>query len=212
MTRVKICSITTAADRDAAVAAGADALGFIVDVPVDTPRELDLETAADLIDGVPPFVSSVLVTMPDDLAAAHDLLVATGADAIQLHNDHPPADLAEFEMPSVLKRIPPEVEAARTYAAVADALVVDSIDESGAGGTGHAVDRSAANAVREAVDVPVVLAGGLDPANVADAIAAVDPFAVDVSSGVEATEGRKDHRAVAEFVAAAKRPSPRLSP
>jgi phosphoribosylanthranilate isomerase len=211
MTRVKICSITTEADRDAAVAAGADALGFIVDVPVDTRRELDPATAADLIDGVPPFVTSVLVTMPDTLEQARRLLAETGADAIQLHNDHPPAAFAEFEHP-VLKRIPPEVEAARTYAPVVDALVVDSIDETGAGGTGHAVDRAAARAVREVVDVPVVLAGGLGPDNVADAIAAVQPFAVDVSSGVEETEGRKDHRAVAEFVAAANRTSPRASP
>lgn len=212
MTRAKICSITTEADRDAAVAAGADALGFIVDVPVDTPRELDPATAADLIAGVPPFVTSVLVTMPDDLAAARTLLAETGADAIQLHTDHPPADFAAFESPSVLKRIPAEVEAARTYAPVVDALVVDAISETGAGGTGHTVDRSAARAVCDAVDVPVVLAGGLDPDNVADAIGAVQPFAVDVSSGVEETEGRKDHRAVAEFIAAANRHSPQLSP
>lgn len=211
MTRVKICSITTEADRDAAVAAGADALGFIVDVPVETPREIDPGRAAELIDGVPPFVTSVLVTMPADVDTTAERLRETGADAIQLHNDHPPDELDRLGA-TVIKRVGTDLDAARRYAAAADALIVDAVGESGAGGTGHAVDHTAARAVREAVDVPVILAGGLDPGNVADAIDAVDPFAVDVSSGVEAVEGRKDHEAVAAFVAASTHPSPRLSP
>ena len=212
MTRVKICSITTERDRDAAVEAGADALGFIVDVPVETPRELAADRAAALIDGVPPFVTTVLVTMPADAATARALLERTGADAIQLHNDLSPAAIGTLSPATVIARVPPDVDEARRYAAVADALVVDSVDESGAGGTGTAVDRASAAAVREAVAVPVVLAGGLDPESVPAAIDAVEPFAVDVSSGVEATEGRKDHEAVAAFVAAAKRRSPRVSP
>lgn len=211
MTRVKICSITSEPDRDAAIAAGADALGFIVNVPVDTPRVLEPDRAAELIDGVPPFVTSVLVTMPDDLRAATELLAETGADAIQLHNDHPPDEIDRLDA-TVIPRVPPDVESARPYAETADAIIMDAVDDSGAGGTGHAVDRSSARAVREAVDVPVILAGGLEPDNVADAIAAVDPYAVDVSSGVEAVEGSKDHESVAAFVAAAKRHPSRLSP
>ena len=87
MTRVKICGLTTAADRDAAVAAGADALGFVVDVAVDTPREISPETAADLVAGAPPFVTTVLVTMPAAVQAAVRLQDRVEADAIQVHGD-----------------------------------------------------------------------------------------------------------------------------
>jgi phosphoribosylanthranilate isomerase len=87
MTRVKVCGITASGDRDDAIDAGADALGFLVDVPVDTDRELTPEKAAALIDGVPPFVTSVLVTMPAGPDRALELVEGTGAGAIQLHND-----------------------------------------------------------------------------------------------------------------------------
>jgi phosphoribosylanthranilate isomerase len=202
---VKVCGLTAEDDRDAAVAAGADALGFVVDVPVDTARELDPERAATLIDGVPPFVTTVLVTMPADADRAIELHDATGADVVQLHNDLPPeavAAIAEEVGARVLKAVSADLEAAREYAPVADALLVDSRDETGAGGTGHAHDWETTRAIREAVDVPVVVAGGLDPDNVAEAVRTVEPFAVDVSSGVERREGRKDHDAVRAFVEA----------
>ncbi|MFB6360361.1 MAG: phosphoribosylanthranilate isomerase, partial [Halobacteriales archaeon] len=199
MTRVKVCGITRNADRNAAIEAGADALGFLVDVPVDTDRELTPEAAAALIDDGPPFVTSVLVTMPAGPDRALELLERTGAEAIQLHNDLPVdavAAVSEATSASVIKAIDAEPAAAERYAPVVDALLVDSRTESGAGGTGRRSDWDRAAAVRNAVDCPVVLAGGLDPGNVADGVAAVEPFAVDVSSGVERTEGRKDPEAV----------------
>jgi phosphoribosylanthranilate isomerase len=208
MTRVKVCGITASGDRDDAIDAGADALGFLVDVPVDTDRELTPEEAAALIDGVPPFVTSVLVTMPAGPDRALELVEGTGAGAIQLHNDlsvDAVDAVSEAATATVIKAIHADPTAAERYAPVADALLVDSRTETGAGGTGRRGDWDRAAAVRNAVDCPVVLAGGLDPANVADGIAAVEPFAVDVSSGVERSEGRKDSEAVRAFIEAADR-------
>lgn len=208
MTRVKVCGITAEADRTETIAAGADALGFLVDVPVDTDRELAPEAAAELIGGVPPFVTSVLVTMPAGPDRALELLDRTGAGAIQLHNDLPVdavAAVSKATTASVIKAIDADPAAAERYAPVADALLVDSRSESGAGGTGRRGDWDRAAAVRSRVDCPVVLAGGLDPDNVAAGVAAVEPHAVDVSSGVERAEGRKDPEAVRAFIEAVHR-------
>lgn len=208
MTRVKICGLTAESDRNVAVRAGADALGFLVDVAVDTERELASGRAAELIDGVPPFVTAVLVTMPDTADRALKLLDVTGAGAIQLHNDLPVAAVAAVREASgvpVVKAIDADQSAAERYAPVADGLLVDSRTTQGAGGIGRQSDWKRAAAIVEAVDCPVVLAGGLTPQNVAAAIGAVGPYAVDVSTGVERTEGRKDHEAVWAFVAAVDR-------
>jgi len=205
MTRVKVCGITTGDDRDAAAAAGADALGFVVDVPKDTDRELDPARAAELIADVPPFVTTVLVTMPDDADRAVELYERTGADVVQLHNDLSPEaveTVADATGARVLKAIAANVDESNRYAEVADALLVDSRDSTGAGGTGEPHDWATTRAIRESVDVPVVVAGGLTPDNVAEAVRTVEPYAVDVSSGVERREGRKDPDAVASFVEA----------
>ena len=205
MTRVKVCGITTGDDRDAAAAAGADALGFVVDVPKDTDRELEPARAAELIAAVPPFVTTVLVTMPADAERAVELYERTGADVVQLHNDLSPEaveTVADATGARVLKAIAANVDESNRYAEVADALLVDSRDSTGAGGTGEPHDWATTRAIRESVDVPVVVAGGLTPDNVAEAVRTVEPYAVDVSSGVERREGRKDHDAVASFVEA----------
>ncbi|MGB9987401.1 phosphoribosylanthranilate isomerase [Salarchaeum japonicum] len=207
MTRVKVCGITNEADAAAAVDAGADALGFIVDVPVDTPRELDAERAADLVAAVPPFVTTVLVTMPDSPADAALLADRVSPDALQVHGDLS-ADalgaLADDVDAKLVKTVDADhPEAAARYDDAADALLVDSTDASGAGGTGRTHDWTVTRDLAARLDSPVVLAGGLTPENVADAVETVQPFAVDVASGVEAAGGVKDHDAVAAFVAAA---------
>ncbi|MEE6209415.1 phosphoribosylanthranilate isomerase [Salarchaeum sp. III] len=208
MTRVKICGITSEADAAAAVDAGADALGFIVDVPVDTPRELDPERAADLVADTPPFVTTVLVTMPDTPADAADLADRVRPDVLQVHGDISAADLnvlADGVDAKLVKTVDADSpEDAARYDAAADALLVDSTDASGAGGTGRTHDWTVTRDLAARVDSPVVLAGGLTPDNVAEAVETVRPFAVDVASGVEASGGVKDHTAVEAFVAAAK--------
>jgi phosphoribosylanthranilate isomerase len=200
MARAKVCGLTREADVAAAVDAGADALGFIVDVDVDTPREITPAKAEALIESVPPFVTSVLVTMPDTVADAVTLAELVGADDVQTHG-LPPGDVAVLVanfygavIPAVSTDEVPE------YANVGHALLVDTPSAGGGGGTGETHDWAATREATADLDRPVVLAGGLTPENVADAVATVDPYAVDVASGVEAAGGEKDHDAVRAFV------------
>jgi len=207
--RVKVCGLTREADVAAAVAAGADALGVIVDVPVDTPREVPAERAAALLSDVPPFVTTVLVTMAESPARIRDLHDRVGADAVQVHGDvdaESVASLAGTLDAAVVKTVhAADPDAARAYDGVADALLVDSADAAGGGGTGRTHDWKATRALASDLDSPVVLAGGLTPANVAAAVRTVEPYAVDVASGVEAEGGVKDHDAVRTFVREATR-------
>lgn len=209
MTRVKICGITRATDMRAAADAGADAIGLICDVPVDSPREIDAATAADLAAKAPPFVTTTLVTMPEDAAEAVDLARTVAPDAIQLHGEFSPDEVgyvrAETEAKVILAVDHSEPERIRELDEAADALLIDSTTEAGAGGTGETHDWEAAGSLAKSLTSPVIVAGGLTPENVGDAVAAAEPFAVDVASGVELTDGRKDHNAVARFVANAGR-------
>ncbi|AEM57684.1 N-(5'-phosphoribosyl)anthranilate isomerase [Haloarcula hispanica N601] len=210
MTRVKICGVTDNKDRDAVIAAGADAVGVIHGVPVDTPREVDEKTATTLVDGVPPFVTSVLVTMPTTVQEAVRRIDRVEPDAVQVHDGLSPAELGALasritqDIVSVVEADAPAIE---DYADHADALLVDSVDADGGGGTGETHDWERTRDLVDSLDVPVVLAGGLTPENVAEAVEAVDPFAVDVASGVESSGGTKDHDAVERFVRNATRAS-----
>jgi phosphoribosylanthranilate isomerase len=202
MTRVKICGHTRVDGVRASVNAGADAVGIIVDVPVDTPRDVTRETAATLFDAVPPFVAGTLVTMPETVAAARDLVDAVEPDAVQIHGTLGPDEVAEVAAAisqPVLVALDHEADL-DAYAAAADALVVDTLDADGGGGTGQTHDWERTAAVVESLDVPIVLAGGLTPENVAEAVETVAPYGVDTASGVERAGGLKDHEAVAAFV------------
>jgi len=206
--RVKICGITTPEDRDVAVAAGADAVGLIAGVTVDTPREITVETARDLAAGVPPLVTAVLVTMPGDAATARERVERVRPDAVQVHGLDPDEVAALADAPaSVVAAVDAESDpdTLAAHAAAADALLVDSVDEQGGGGTGETHDWERTHERVADLDVPVILAGGLTPANVADAAATVEPFGVDVATGVEREGGRKDHDAVRQFVRNARR-------
>lgn len=207
--RVKICGITNASDRDIAVAAGADAIGVIVDVPVDTPREIRPDVAATLVDDLPPFVTSVLVTMPGSVQAAVALQDRVRADVIQVHGGLSPSFVGGLDARTdagVIAAIDGDdsLADARRYAAAADLLLVDSTTDDGAGGTGQTHDWERTAELIDGVETPVVLAGGLTPENVAEAVTAVDPFGVDTASGVERDGGQKDHDAVRSFVARAQ--------
>jgi phosphoribosylanthranilate isomerase len=205
MTRVKLCGITDEADRDAAVDAGTDAIGVIVDVDVATPREISAERAADIVAGVPPFVTTVLVTMPDSVEDAVSLLDAVGTDAVQVHSTLAPeyvGGLRSRVEETVIAAVGPDADLA-AYADAADALLVDSVDKQGGGGTGETQDWDRTAELVADVDAPVILAGGLTPDNVAEAVETVNPYAVDTASGVEREGGVKDHDAMGAFVARA---------
>lgn len=214
MVRAKVCGLTRVGDVRAAVDAGADAVGVVVDIDVDSPREVTPARAADLLAEVPPFVTGVAVTMPDDAAEAVALAERVGADALQVH------DLASDECRTARREFDGGVVAATDtegvgdYATAVDALLVDTPTPAGGGGTGRTHDWAATRAATADLAVPVVLAGGLTPGNVTEAVETVRPFAVDVASGVEFTDdeargegaagGAKDHDSVRAFVARAQ--------
>jgi len=204
MARVKICGLTDAADLRAAIEAGADAVGVISSVSVETAREVDRGTAAELVADVPPFVTATLVTMPEDADHAVDLVRAIRPDAIQLHGEFSAEDIGYIRAETGIKVIPAvdytDTDRAHELDEAADAILVDSTREDGAGGTGEPHDWEATGELSETLTSPVVLAGGLTPDNVAEAVRVAAPFAVDVASGVERDPGHKDHTALATFV------------
>jgi phosphoribosylanthranilate isomerase len=194
MTRVKVCGITSERDLSVAVDAGVDAVGVVADVPVDTPREVTPERAADLLAAAPPFVTTVLVTMPAAPDSALELCCETAPDALQLHGDLPAGDVAYVAANAgarVVRAVgADEPDRARRQDDVADALLVDTPSADGGGGTGRTHDWDRARDLAADLASPVVLAGGLTPGNVGDAVRTVRPFAVDVASGVEHEDGR----------------------
>jgi phosphoribosylanthranilate isomerase len=209
MSRVKVCGITRESDLRAAVRAGADAVGVVAEVSVDTPREVSVDRAADLVAAAPPMVSTVLVTMAPTTGRIAELAAAVTPDAVQVHADLSARRLVRLgttlsaDVLAVADAADPD--SARRYDGVADAVVVDSLDEAGGGGTGRTHDWERTRGLVEELTTPVVLAGGLTPDNVGRAVEAVEPYAVDVASGVEREGGIKDHDAVDRFVAAAGR-------
>jgi len=204
MARVKICGLTDPADLRAAIEAGADAVGIISAVSVDTPREVDRGTAAELVAEVPPFVTATLVAMPEDAEHAVDLVRAIRPDAIQLHGEFDAEDIGYIRAETGIKVIPAidstDVDRAHALDAAADAVLIDSTRDDGAGGTGETHDWESTGDLVEDLASPVILAGGLTPDNVAEAVRVAAPFAVDVASGVEREGGEKDHTAVATFI------------
>jgi phosphoribosylanthranilate isomerase len=201
MTRVKICGVTNEADRGAVVGAGADAVGVIHGVPVDTPRKVDEATAESLVAGVPPLVTSVLVTMPTTVQQAVNRVDEIEPDAVQVHDGLDPAELGALSRrvgQQVIAVVDVGADDIEAYADHADALLVDSVDEAGAGGTGETHDWERTREIVGSLDVPVILAGGLAPDNVAEAVRTVNPFAVDTASGVERSPSDRDARREAQ--------------
>lgn len=208
MTRVKICGIMNSDDLASAVQAGADAVGFVVEIE-DSRHCLSAGIAADLIHKVPVYTKSVAVINPCDVDDALRLAELTGADVLQLHSSLPPADVAHLRS-MICQKVVVAVAAddggqqAKNYGTVADAILLDSMVEGKLGGTGRVHDWDKSAGIVRSLTVPVILAGGLDPENVVQAIEQVRPYAVDVSSGTE-TGGRKDPAKVKSFVEKVRR-------
>ena len=208
MVRVKLCGMTREEDVRAAVEAGADAVGFIVGFPSST-RNISLGRASRLMDLVPPFVNTVLVTtstlIRDDMSDLRRMRM----NDIQLYGDSPsPEAIRSLLRVGLIKPYPLRTsEALDVAGAVAgfDALLTDTYRDGMQGGTGGVSDWELCLNVRERIaPTPMILSGGLTPENVADAIRRVRPFAVDASSGVELSPGIKDHGKIREFVARAR--------
>ena len=209
MTKVKVCGITRKEDLHAAVEEGVDALGFVVGVPA-SPRNLDVSTAKQLISMVPIFVTSVLVTLSKSQQSLAELCKSLQPDAVQFHGETTvsEATLRDATLNADLIRAisvdyfsyQNQSETIAGY----DAVLGDSAFGNKEGGTGRVHDWTLSRRIREELKVPFILAGGLNPDNVATAIFAVEPYAVDVSTGVESSPGRKDRAKMSRFIRNAK--------
>jgi phosphoribosylanthranilate isomerase len=207
-TRIKICGLTREQDVDAAVAAGADAVGFVL-YP-RSPRHVEIDRAAALAMRLPPFVSPVCLFVNADPAQVADAVAAIPHALLQFHGDETPAQCAAAGRPYLrAARMNPGfnlLDFANNFTD-AQALLLDAHVE-GYGGGGKAFDWSL---VPAGVPLPVVLSGGLNAANVIDGVLRVRPWAVDVSSGVEAAKGIKDGALIHRFCDAVREADARVA-
>lgn len=202
MTRVKICGITSLKDALTAVEAGADALGFVF--YKESPRHLFAEQAARIIEQLPPFVQVAGLFVNEEATTVNELADLCRLDLVQLHGDEP-ADYCGQIRRRVLKAFRVRsltcLDPIRDYPVAG--YLLDTFSPSFYGGTGLSFNwEIAAEAVKR--HQRIVLAGGLTPDNVAEAVQQVRPWAVDVSSGVETAPGKKDADKVRRFIRNAK--------
>ena len=203
MVRIKICGITNLEDALLAADLGADALGFIFYPP--SPRSVAPDAARAIIAQLPPFVTTVGVFVDEDAATVKDLAARVGLDWLQLHGRETPEYCRALGR-RVIKgfRIEDEKSLAdlAAYRGAIQALLLDTYKKGHVGGTGETFNWDLARQANKYG--PIILAGGLTPENVARAIAAAQPQAVDVASGVEAGPGKKDPAKLRAFFAAVK--------
>lgn len=201
-TRIKICGITRGEDRDAAVQCGTDAIGFVFYPP--SPRFLPPAQAADLSKDIPPFVTRVGLFVNAEPSTVREFLARVSIDLLQFHGDEDAGYCEQFGLPYLkAARVKPGLdllEFARAYPS-AQGLLLDAWVEA-FGGVGQSFDWSL---IPEHLPLPVVLSGGLHADNVIEAVLKTRPWAVDVSSGVEAAKGIKDAEKIAAFIAAVRK-------
>lgn len=241
-TRTKICGIRSLEEIELAALYGADAVGFITEVPVESPRKLDSDTAADLVSKVPRCLSSVLVIMPENSDTAVKLIEKVKPDVVQIHSK---LSLLELEIIKEKTCIPiiktlsiPAQEKASDKkdgnikilsvpaqekasgkkdgntiqvsslleevnhleeSGVVDSILLDTARPEKPGGTGCVHNWNLSRRILEETQLPLILAGGLTPENVGEAIRTVSPYAVDTASGVE-TCGKKDAMKIKSFI------------
>lgn len=197
MVRVKICGNVTLKDTMAAVEAGADAVGFVF--YAKSPRVVSPRAVAAIVSHLPPFVTPVGLFVNEKPDIVRQVASDCGIRLVQLHGEESPQYCAELHLP-VLKgirvRSREDVSALSSYRV--EAILLDAYVEGIVGGTGTTFDWGLA--VEAKSWGPIILAGGLTPGNVVEAISRVQPYGVDVSSGVESSPGVKDHAKVKAFV------------
>jgi len=197
-TRAKICGITRAQDAIKAVEFGADAIGLVF--YGKSPRAVSVDDAKAIIQKIPPFVTVVGLFVdpsPKDVAA---VLHRVSLDLLQFHGDELPSECSAYGKPyikAIKMREGDDIAAQVAQFASARGILLDTYDPKVPGGTGRVFDWSR---IPKGLDKPIILAGGLTPENVWQAITKVRPFAVDVSGGVEADKGIKDLEKMAAFM------------
>lgn len=203
--KVKICGITNVEDAEVAVRAGADALGFVM--YRKSPRFVEPAVARAIVSGLPPFVLAVGVFVNEEAEMVRGLVDECGFALAQLHGDESALYCQHLGRPT-LKAI--RLKDRGAFLALAEfhgranvrGFLIDAFSDQAYGGTGKTVDWALAQ--EAARSTPVILAGGLTPANVAEAISHVRPYGVDVSSGVEQSPGKKSPDKVKAFIEAAR--------
>lgn len=197
-TAVKICGITRTEDALAAARSGAHAVGLIFYGA--SPRQVSPGVARQIVDALPPFVTPVALFVNPAADLVDDVVAQVRPQLLQFHGEEAPEFCARFGLPYIKAvRVGPGVDLlqyARRYAG-AKGLLLDALVEGSHGGTGAAFDW---NLIPAALAMPLILAGGLDPENVGNAIRQVRPWAVDVSSGVELAKGIKDAARIDAFI------------
>jgi phosphoribosylanthranilate isomerase len=216
--RVKICGNKNTSELKLAIDAGCDAVGFITEVPVNTPRNITLATASDLIKKVPPFIDSVLVIMPDTAEKVIEMAYTAHPKVIQLHNFTSYELLEQIQYlraqginiiqtvaipEQAINQINNFHQHIKNLSRYVDAVLLDTQTSKRSGGTGKTHNWQISRDITEKSPLPVILAGGLNHQNVEDAVRIVKPFAVDTASGVE-TGGAKDKYKVRMFIYRAK--------
>ncbi len=208
MTLIKICGITNFEDAQAAVAAGADALGFNFYKP--SPRYITPQNAREIIQQLPASILTVGILVDESLKSARSIANQTGIAALQLHGDESPdycRELARDHCVIKTLAVSGDFNVHLTQAYKVDAIMLDTRDKSLRGGTGRAFDWTVAKQVSELVP-KLFLAGGLSPENIQEAIETVRPYAVDACSALEDAPGRKNHERIRAFVNIARSVKP----
>lgn len=198
MTRVKICGITNLEDALAAVEFGADALGFVF---AESPRRVSPEIVAGIARSLPPFPPACVgIFVDESLEIVRKIARECQLSALQFHGKESPGYCRQFTI-KVIKafRLKDEKSLAVIPSYQTDAYLLDAYGEEIPGGTGKTFNWDLALQVRE-LSRPIILAGGLTPDNVAEAIKKVSPYGVDVSTGIEMEPGKKDHKKMKKFI------------
>ena len=196
--KIKICGFTNAQNANQAAMLGIDAIGLVF--YNQSPRSVDVETANQIINILPPFVNRVGLFVNADSSFIDEVLCEVPLDTLQFHGDESAAECRQYAMPFIKAlRVNQEtnvIKMAEEYHQ-ASGLLLDAFNKDTYGGTGESFDWSLA---KVDIELPIILAGGLNPNTVADAVSQVNPYAVDVSSGVESEPGIKDIDKIRKFI------------
>jgi phosphoribosylanthranilate isomerase len=202
MTKIKICGITNLEDAKAAIDFGADALGFVFFR--ESPRNISPEEAALIIAKLPVFTTTVGVFVDETREKIQKIVEQTGLDVIQLHGEEPPeaCRMSRRVIKGIRVKSLESLEPLARYQNIVSVFLLDTFEPHMPGGTGQVFNWDIAIEAKNFGRI--ILAGGLTPENISEAIRRVNPYAVDVSSGVELTKGKKDHQKMKLFIERAK--------
>jgi phosphoribosylanthranilate isomerase len=196
--KIKICGFTQAENAKQASLLGIDAVGLVF--YDKSPRNVDVETANEIINALPPFINRVGLFVNANSRFIDEVLCEVPLDTLQFHGDESPNDCKQYGVPFIKALRVNEntnlVDMEKKYSK-ANSLLLDTFKESSYGGTGESFEWALA---KVNFDIPIILAGGLLPETVREAIDIVKPFAVDVSSGVESAKGIKDIDKIKQFI------------